>query len=159
MKIKNTIAIFFISIITCIEISSCKQKTSDTDIQSATTAKMPSGVSSTVNNGVVTLTGDCRDEACKTNAEQAAKDVKGVKSVVNKITVVVIGSQPVEISSDETLRNTVADAIRAYQGIKADVKDGVVTLTGEIKRSDLQNVISKVNELKPKKVENKLVIR
>ena len=159
MKIKNTIAIFFISIITCIEISSCKQKTSDTDIQSAITAKMPSGVSSTVNNGVVTLTGDCRDEACKTNAEQAAKDVKGVKSVVNNITLVVIGSQPVEISSDETLRNTVADAIRAYQGIKADVKDGVVTLTGEIKRSDLQNVISKVNELKPKKVENKLVIR
>ena len=159
MKIKNTIAIFFISIITCIEISSCKQKTSDTDIQSAITAKMPSGVSSTVNSGVVTLTGDCRDEACKTNAEQAAKDVKGVKSVVNNITLVVIGSQPVEISSDETLRNTVADAIRAYQGIKADVKDGVVTLTGEIKRSDLQNVISKVNELKPKKVENKLVIR
>ena len=159
MKIKNTITIFFISIITCIEISSCKQKTSDTDVQSAITAKMPSGVSSTVNNGVVTLTGDCRDEACKTNAEQAAKDVKGVKSVVNNITVVVIGSQPVEISSDETLRNTVADAIHAYQGIKADVKDGVVTLTGEIKRSDLQNVISKVNELKPKKVENKLVIK
>jgi osmotically-inducible protein OsmY len=160
MKIKNTVAILIVCIVTSFEISSCKQKTTDTDIQSSVSAKLPSGVSSSVNGGVVILSGECRDEACKTNAELAAKEVKGVKSVINNITLAVIGSQPVEISSDETLRSTVADAIRAFQGVKADVKDGVVTLIGEIKRSDLQNLMTKVNELKPKKVDNsKLVIK
>ena len=159
MKIRKFIAVCFFCAATSLGISSCKQKTTDTDIQSSVSAKLPSGVNSSVNDGVVTLTGECRDEPCKTTAEQAAKDVKGVKSVVNNITVVVIGSQPVEISSDETLRNTVSEAIRSYQSVKADVKDGVVTLTGEVKRSDLQNLIAKVNELKPKKVDNKLVIK
>ena len=160
MKIKNTIAIFIISIVTSLGMVSCKQKSNDTEIQSSVSAKLPSGVNSSVNDGVVTLSGDCRDEACKTNAEQAAKDVKGLKSVVNNINVIVIGSQPVEISSDETLRNTVAEAIRVYKDVKADVKDGVVTLIGEIKRSDLQDLMTRVNELKPKKVDNsKLVIK
>jgi len=160
MNIKNTLAILIVYIVSSLGITSCKQKTTDTDIQSSVSAKLPSGVSSSVNEGVVTLSGECRDEACRTNAEQAAKDVKGVKNVVNNITLTVIGSAPVEITSDETLKNTVAEAIRAYQGVKADVKDGVVTLIGEIKRSELQNLMAKVNELKPKKVDNsKLVIK
>jgi len=69
------------------------------------------------------------------------------------------GQTPVEISSDETLRNSVADVIKAYDGVQADVKDGVVTLRGNIKQDDLQSLIMKVQELKPKKVENQLVIK
>jgi hypothetical protein len=66
---------------------------------------------------------------------------------------------PVVISSDETLRNSVNDVVKAYDGVQADVKDGVVTLRGNIKQTDLQTLIMKVQELKPKKVENQLVIK
>ena len=43
--------------------------------------------------------------------------------------------------------------------VNAAVSDGVVTLTGEIKRSELPSLIQKLNEIKPKKIENKLVIK
>jgi ABC-type oligopeptide transport system substrate-binding subunit len=65
----------------------------------------------------------------------------------------------VEISSDATLRSSVNDVVRAYDGVQADVKDGVVTLRGNIKQDELQTLIMKVQELKPKKVENQLVIK
>jgi osmotically-inducible protein OsmY len=64
-----------------------------------------------------------------------------------------------EISSDATLRTSVDNVIKAYDGVQADVKDGVVTLRGNIKQDDLQTLIMKVQELKPKKVENQLVIK
>lgn len=65
----------------------------------------------------------------------------------------------VEISSDATLRVSVDNLVKAYDDVHADVKDGVVTLRGNIKQSDLQNLIMKIQELKPKKVENQLVIK
>ena len=66
---------------------------------------------------------------------------------------------PVEVSSDATLRVSVDNVIKTFDGVQADVKDGVVTLRGNIKQSDLQNLIMKIQELKPKKVENQLVIK
>jgi hypothetical protein len=64
-----------------------------------------------------------------------------------------------EISPDATLRTSVDNVLKAYDGVQADVKDGVVTLRGNIKQDDLQTLIMKVQELKPKKVENQLVIK
>ena len=66
---------------------------------------------------------------------------------------------PVEVSSDATLRVSVDNVIKAFDDVQAEVKDGVVTLRGNIKQSDLQNLIMKIQELKPKKVENQLVIK
>lgn len=65
----------------------------------------------------------------------------------------------VEINNDATLRSSVNDVVRAYNGVEADVKDGVITLRGNIRQNDLQTLIMKVQELKPKKVENQLVIK
>jgi osmotically-inducible protein OsmY len=65
----------------------------------------------------------------------------------------------VEINPDATLRTSVDNVLKAYDGVSADVKDGVVTLRGNIKQNDLQTLIMKVQELKPKKVENQLTIK
>jgi hypothetical protein len=46
-----------------------------------------------------------------------------------------------------------------YPGVSATIQDGVVTLTGEIKRADLQKLMKSLNTLKPKKIENKLTIK
>ena len=43
--------------------------------------------------------------------------------------------------------------------MSATVVGGVVTLSGEIKRSQLTPLIQSVQELKPQKVENKLTIK
>ena len=44
------------------------------------------GLTASVNEGVVTLSGTCKDEECKTQCVKAVGEMKGVKSVVNNIT-------------------------------------------------------------------------
>jgi len=65
----------------------------------------------------------------------------------------------VQINPDVVLRTSVDSVLRTYDGVTADVKDGVITLRGNIKQDELQSLIMKVQELKPKKVENQLTIK
>lgn len=136
----------------------------DADIQKEITAKLTElpGVSVTVEKGVATISGTCKDDAFKQNAESIVKGVKGVKSVVNNCEIPApepVVAAPVEINPDAVLTTSVNEVVKTYSGVTAAVKDGVVTLTGDIKRSQLQNLIKSVQELKPKKVENKLTIK
>ncbi len=149
----------FLFLMLSFQFQSCKQKSNDADIQTAIASKTqtdPSlaGVQASVTDGVVTLTGDCNDAPCKTNAEQAVKSIKGVKKVVNNITVA-----PVVVTADEPLKASVNQTISNYQGVQADVQDGVITLRGEIKRDRLQQLMMDLNALKPKKIENQLVVK
>ena len=71
-------------------LSSCGPK--DADIEKAVTEKINaspelSGISASVKDGVVTLSGEAKDDASKTMAENSVKEVKGVKSVVNNVAV------------------------------------------------------------------------
>jgi len=92
--------------------------------------------------------------AFSTTIEPSCKSKKTDATEENKE-----GQTPVEISSDATLKNNVDSVIKSYDGVSADVKDGVVTLRGNIKQDELQPLIMKVQELKPKKVENQLVVK
>lgn len=140
-------------------VPACKGKNRDGDIQTAINSKTqtdPSlaGVSATVVNGEVTLTGSCADEPCRQNAEKAVKDIDGVKKVVNNITVA-----PVTISPDTQLQNSVQEVAGRYPGVQASVADGVIVLRGTIERSQLQNLMQDMNALRPKRVDNQLVIK
>lgn len=144
----------------------CKGKQTDAEIQASINEKIASkeemkGLNASVTNGVVTLNGECATEECRKDCAEAIKDVKGVKEVNNNIRVASIASPsaPVEIAADETLRSSVNDVVKKYDGVQADVKDGVVTLRGSVKRDKLQDLIINLNELKPKKVDNQLVIK
>jgi osmotically-inducible protein OsmY len=44
-------------------------------------------VSVKVQNGVVDLDGNCPSESCRTYAEQSVKEIKGVKTVINHISI------------------------------------------------------------------------
>jgi len=138
----------------------CKSKNVDSEIQSAFSTKAQSdpalaGVNASVMEGTVTLTGSCADAPCKENAEKAVKDIKGVKKVVNNITVT-----PVVINPDDALRTSVGQAITKYEGVQADVSGGVITLRGTIAdRDKLQKLMMDLNALKPQKIDNQLVIK
>jgi hyperosmotically inducible periplasmic protein len=145
-------------------ILSCKGGPSDEQLQkqlSETISASYPGVTASVAKGVVTLNGTCPDETCKTGSEASAKSVEGVKSVVNNV-VISAPASPVstpEVTADDPLQSSLTSLLSAYKGVKGKVEDGVVTLTGEIKRSQLTTLMQSVNELKPKKVVNKLVIK
>lgn len=140
-------------------LTSCKGP-SDSDIQTSVNQKIASnaGVSASVTDGVVTLTGECADENCKTSSETAVKGVKGVKSVTNNITIAAAPA-PVTITADDPLKQGVDAALSNYNGVTADVNDGVITLRGDIKRADLQKLMVSLNALRPKKIDNQLSVK
>jgi hypothetical protein len=66
---------------------------------------------------------------------------------------------PVQIAPDTALQAGVRDATKDYPGVKAVVNGGEITLTGEVKRSRLANLMMSLNSLKPKKINNQLTIK
>jgi len=135
--------------------ASCKPK--DADIQSAVQAKEAAGITVVVAKGDVTLTGEVADEVAKAKAEEIAKAEKGVKSVINSLTIKTVA--PVVIAEDTALTKNVADATKDFPTVKAEVKDGVVLLTGEIKKASLIALMQQLSALKPKKIDNKLTVK
>jgi hyperosmotically inducible periplasmic protein len=143
-------------------LQSCKSGPKDADIQSAIAAKSATypGLSATVKDGVATLTGTATDESSKTAFESDVKSIEGVKSVVNNISVAPPApTAPVQVSADDPISKGLTDATKDFPGVQATVTQGVVTLTGEIKRSQLPTLMKSINTLKPKKIENKLTLQ
>jgi osmotically-inducible protein OsmY len=164
MKVTKVLAVMMIAL--AVGFVSCKPKDADikTAVEQAISA-IPdaSGATIEVKDGVATISGEFKDDAAKLAAETAAKAVKGVKSVVNNGSITPppapVVTAPVEVSADAALISSVADAIKDFTTVKADVKDGVVTLTGEIQKTSLPKLMMALNALKPKKVENKLTVK
>jgi hyperosmotically inducible periplasmic protein len=159
MKIKSTVLGMSLALL----LLGCTPK--DADIQKEINEKLADTpeVQVTVHEGVATIVGTCDDEAFKKNIERSVKAVKGVKSVVNNCQFPQPNVEPaaaaVIINSDADLDKSVSKVVKSYDGVSATVVGGVVTLSGEIKRSQLQPLIQSIQELKPQKVDNKLIIK
>lgn len=156
MKMKHMLAVALL--MGTISFTACKPKDADVKANIEKALSSTPGVAVSVTEGVVTLSGEVADEAAKAAAETAAKAVKGVKSVENSLTVPP-PPPPVVIAVDDALTTAVKAAIAAYSTVSANVADGVVTLNGEIKKSELSKLMAAIQALKPKKVENKLTIK
>lgn len=150
---------------TSLTLFSCKDKQSDAEIKAAIDQKVQNNegmknLTASVSNGVVTLNGSCKDEECRKDCAEAVKDVKGVKQVVNNIDIASTAAAPsVQISGDDQLRSDLNNVLKSYSTVQADVNDGVITLRGEIKRDELQNLMVALNDLRPKKIDNQLAIK
>ena len=66
---------------------------------------------------------------------------------------------PVEITADDSLSRGITDATKDFPGVKAEVVNGEVTLTGELQRSKLPGLMQSLSSLKPKKINNKLTLK
>ena len=154
---KRTRALFT-AVTISLALAACGPKDADIKVAADQAVAAYPGATVDVAKGVATISGQLADEASKTAAEAAVKGVKGVKSVVNNATVAP-PPPPVVISADDSLKTNVAAALKDFAGLTADIKDGVVTLTGEVKRTDLPKVMQALSALKPKKIENKATVK
>ena len=103
---------------------SCKPKDADikANVEKALKADpMMSNTTVDVKDGVVTMGGECKDDACKKMCETTVAGVKGVKSVVNNCTVAPVVVAPPPPAS----LNTTLDAAKMQQ-----VKDGLKDIPG-----------------------------
>ena len=161
MKITKILLAVFLS--ASVLFFSCKPK--DSDVQTKITEKFAAtpectGASASVADGVATLKGEVKDDACKNMAETTAKGIKGVKSVVNDLTTTPPPPPPAPaVNPDSELTKGVTDATKDFPTVTAAVNNGEITLTGSIKRADLQKLMQTLNTLKPKKINNQLTIK
>jgi hyperosmotically inducible periplasmic protein len=120
-------------------------------------------VKSIVKDGVVTLSGEVKDDVAKAASESLIKPIKGVKSVVDNITITPPPPPPVMAtpvtSADDELMKGVTDATKDFPSVKAAVNNGVITLTGEIKRSNLAKLLQSLSSLRAKKIDNLLTYK
>ena len=139
-------------------LSACGPK--DADIKAAVDTAIAGvqGVTVSVTDGVATIAGQFVDAAAKTSTEATVGAVKGVKSVVDNATVTPPPA-PVVISPDDSLKTNVMAALKEFSTLSADVKDGVVTLTGDVKKTDLPKVMQALSAMHPKKIENKATVK
>lgn len=90
-----------------------------------------------------------------TSCKDKAKDTTTTTTTPETTTT----TSPVEVSGDETLRTGLTDATKDFPGVTSTINNGEVTLTGTIKRDDLPRLLSAVNGMNPKKVNNQLTIQ
>jgi hyperosmotically inducible periplasmic protein len=119
--------------------------------------------------GVVTLTGQVTSDSAKSQAESIAKSIAGSQVVADEIAVVPPGpgasdAKTINSDLDKGIEQNLDAALvqnRFKKDVKYDVKNGVVTLTGEVnsqsKRAQVEkvaagvpNVQQVVNELQVK---------
>lgn len=135
--------------------NACKSKVSDADLKAkieTVTAANPN-LSVNVKDGVVTLSGMVSSTEEKERLVQAiqAVDTKHVKSVVADVSVESTGI--VVNSNDAELVKQVADATKDFPTVKAEVHEGVITVTGTVEQARVQTLKMSLDALNPKKVD------
>jgi hyperosmotically inducible protein len=118
--------------------------------------------------GVVTLGGTVAAESDKSHAESIAKSIAGGQVVSDQIAVIPVGAErdakAVNSDLDKGIESNLDAALilnKLHQSVKDDVKNGVVTLSGEVSSQSeraqaetvaaaVPNVLQVVNELQVK---------
>ena len=137
-------------------LAACAPKDADIKAAADTAIGGVSGVSVAVTNGVATISGEFADETTRTSTTAKVAAVKGVKSVADSST---IAPPPVVISPDDALRTSVTAALAAFPTLTATIADGVITLNGEIKKSELPMAMQALSALNPKRIDNKATVK
>lgn len=137
-----------------IGFTSCKKKVKDADIKAAIETALkadPMAVKTMVDvkDGIATITGECKDDACKSHCYDLVTAIKGVKSVVNNCTVAPL-PMPVVNADDEALTKGLADALKDQSGLQYAIKEGKIVLMGQISKAKWMILKPTLDKLKAK---------
>jgi len=109
---------------------------------------MFTGASADVKDGVVTITGEMKDTACKSMCAKAIKDkdIKGVKDVVNNATVTPPPPPPAAPASmttelDAATQQKVKDGLKDIKGVTVTFEGGKAVLAGEVTAKDRMKIM------------------
>src|SRR5665811_2151711 len=116
-------------------------------------------VSQDRDKGIVTLGGQVVSENDKSQAESLAKSLAGTQVVANQIAVLPVGGEKdakaVNTDLDEGIEKNLDAALiqnKMHDNVKYEVKNGVVTLTGEVnsqyRRDQAEKVATSVPNMK-----------
>jgi osmotically-inducible protein OsmY len=152
-----------------ISFSSCIGKKSDAEIKTAieTALKadpMSAGTTVMFENGVATISGECKDEACRNHCEELVKKVDGVKEVKNNCLVVKTESKvpeqmPVSVTTviDDATQQIVKDGLKDIKGVSVEFSGDKAILSGEVTKEDRMKIMQVLASAKVKSDVSKLM--
>lgn len=162
---KKTIAMAALAIAVSFGAVSCKKKVSDADLQTQATTVVTANPSASVEvkDGVAHLSGTFETQEAKDAMIKQLKAITGVKEVMDMATVApaVTATTPVETKSavDPMVQQKVQDAVKDIPGVKVEVVNGELTLTGSVSSADARKVKESIDALKIGKYNNKLTVK
>lgn len=153
MKFKKITLLLFLFI--AVGFTSCKSHDDkDKQIKEDIEKILVPGITVTVERGVAKIKGEFETEEMHIRVLQDAKKVKHVKEVLDDA----ITQRVVTPAPADTFEQKIDAILVSYPLVTATITDGTVTLNGTVKRSELPDLMKKINEAQPKKVENLLKI-
>ena len=126
---------------------SCKPKDADikANVEKALKANpMMAGTTVDVKDGVVTMGGMCKDDACKAMCEKTVAAVKGVKSVVNNCTVAPPPPPPpasLATAIDAAKQQTVKDGLKDMAGVTVEFVGDKAVLKGAVTSANRMKIM------------------
>jgi hyperosmotically inducible periplasmic protein len=161
---KLTKVLFAVAIAATLGFVSCKPKDADikAEVEKALKADdMMANTAVDVKEGVVTISGECKDDACKAMCEKTAGAVKNVKSVVNNCTVTPPPPPPVVPASvtttlDEATQQKVKDGLKDIAGVTVTFEGDKAVLAGEVSKANRMKIMQMLAAAKVKSDVSKL---
>lgn len=152
---KKTLKVAALALMVSVAAVSCKKKVSDADLttKATTTVAAYPGTSVEVKEGVAHLSGTFATQEAKDAAIAELKKVEGVKDVMDMATVAPAAPavETVSAVAPEVVQK-VTDALKDFPGVKAEVVNGELTLTGNVSPEQARKIKMSVDALKVGKV-------
>lgn len=127
------------ALLTTIAFTGCKPKDSEIKANVETALKADMKMASTmvdVNDGKVTLSGECMDDQCKAKCESTAAGVKGVKlPIINNLTVAApMVTEPASTTTmlNDASKQAVNDGLKDIKGITVNFTADKAVIKGEV---------------------------
>ena len=116
-----------------------------------------------VKDGIATISGECKDDACKAMCEKTVAAIKGVKSVVNNCTVAPPPPPPTPAPAsvttvlDDATQQKVKDGLKDIQGVTVAFEGDKAVLAGEVTKANRMKIMQMLAAAKVKSDVSKLM--
>jgi hyperosmotically inducible periplasmic protein len=160
---KLTKLLMAVAVLATLTFVSCKPKDADIKASIETALKADPMMTNTtvdVKDGVATISGECKDDACKAMCEKTVAGIKGVKSVSNNCTVAPPPPPPpasVTTTLDAATMQKVKDGLKDLKGITLDFAGDKAILAGEVTKADRMKIMQMLASAKVKSDVSKLM--
>ncbi len=152
------------ALMVAVAFTSCKPKDADVQASVETALKAdPMGANTKVEvkDGIATITGECKDDACKAGCEKMVAAVKNVKSVVNNCTVKPVVAAPATLTTvlDQATMQKVKDALKDMKTVTLNFSGDKAVLSGEVTAAQRTTIMQSMMNAHVKSDVTKLVTK
>jgi len=109
------------------------------------------GVSYTVENKVVTLSGICSSVKAGQKVLQTVKDIHVIKGIIDRVQI-----SPVTLNEDFSLQQAADSMLAVYPQVQATVKNHSILLSGKATKKDIDSLTAAAKRLNAVQVATKL---